>query len=147
MSDLSPELRARILHLLRERVNAAEIARHTGATRARIGAINAHLTRGTYEKVQNVEMLNELEASTETTFRLERDLQNALRRNIAELERGLSIIDDGKERKVPAGFIDITARDRDFPAWAARSGRHDQAFEGLRGGGGRRADGAGAAGS
>ena len=25
----------------------------------------------------------------------------------------MSIIDDGKERKVPAGFIDITARDRD----------------------------------
>jgi ATP-dependent DNA ligase len=25
----------------------------------------------------------------------------------------LSIIDDGKERKVPTGFIDITARDRD----------------------------------
>ena len=33
--------------------------------------------------------------------------------SIAELERDLSIIDDGKERKVPTGFIDITARDRD----------------------------------
>jgi hypothetical protein len=42
------------------------------ATRARIGAINAHLTRGTYEQVQNVEVLNELEATTETTFGLER---------------------------------------------------------------------------
>jgi hypothetical protein len=83
VSDLSAELRAEILHLLRERVDAAEIGRRTGATRARIGAINAHLTRGTYEKVQNVEMLDELEASTETTFGLERDLQNALRRNIA----------------------------------------------------------------
>jgi hypothetical protein len=52
----------------------AKIARRPGATWARIGAFNAHLTRGTYEKVQNVEMLNELEASTETTFGLERDL-------------------------------------------------------------------------
>ena len=33
--------------------------------------------------------------------------------SIAELERDLSIIDDGKECKVPTGFIDITARDRD----------------------------------
>jgi len=42
---------------------------------------------------------------------LERDLQKALRREIGQLEEGLSIIDDGVERAVPSGYIDITARD------------------------------------
>lgn len=42
---------------------------------------------------------------------LERDLQFALRRGIEELEPGLEIIDDGAERSVGSGFIDITARD------------------------------------
>jgi hypothetical protein len=43
---------------------------------------------------------------------LERDLQTALRRNIADLEQGLSIIDRGAERAVPSGRVDITALDR-----------------------------------
>lgn len=42
---------------------------------------------------------------------LERDLQAALRQAIEQLEPGLEIIDDGAERKVASGFIDITARD------------------------------------
>ena len=42
---------------------------------------------------------------------LERDLQTALRRAIEQLEPGLEIIDDGAERSVASGFIDITARD------------------------------------
>jgi hypothetical protein len=42
---------------------------------------------------------------------LERDLQAALRLEIEQLEPGLSIIDDGAERSVDSGFIDITARD------------------------------------
>ena len=42
---------------------------------------------------------------------LERDLQAALRREIGQLEPGLEIIDDGAERSVASGFIDITARD------------------------------------
>jgi endonuclease len=49
----------------------------------------------------------------ETKFGLERDLQSALRRHIGDLEPGLSITDAGKERRVPSGFIDIAARDRD----------------------------------
>ena len=44
-------------------------------------------------------------------FGLERDLQAALRRTIEQLEPGLEIIDDGAERSVSSGFIDITARD------------------------------------
>ena len=42
---------------------------------------------------------------------LERDLQAALRRSIEQLEPGLEIIDDGAERSVGSGFVDITARD------------------------------------
>lgn len=42
---------------------------------------------------------------------LERDMQAALRTEIHQLESGLVIIDDGAERSVDAGFIDITARD------------------------------------
>ena len=42
---------------------------------------------------------------------LERDLQAALRRAIGQLEPGLEIIDDGAERSVASGFVDITARD------------------------------------
>jgi hypothetical protein len=42
---------------------------------------------------------------------LERDLQAALRAEIEQLELGLAIVDDGAERSVESGFIDITARD------------------------------------
>lgn len=42
---------------------------------------------------------------------LERDMQAALRIEIQQLELGISIIDDGAERSVDSGFIDITARD------------------------------------
>ena len=46
-------------------------------------------------------------------FGLERDLQDALRANISQLEDGLKIIDGDIERRVEAGFIDILGRDRD----------------------------------
>ena len=42
---------------------------------------------------------------------LERDMQAALRVTIEQLESGLTIIDEGAERSVESGFIDITARD------------------------------------
>ena len=42
---------------------------------------------------------------------LERDMQTALRVDISRLEPGLIIIDDGAERAVLSGFIDILARD------------------------------------
>lgn len=42
---------------------------------------------------------------------LERDMQAALRVRIDQLEQGLQIIDEGAERSVESGFIDITARD------------------------------------
>jgi endonuclease len=44
-------------------------------------------------------------------FELERHLQSELRREIGQLELGLEIIDEGLERSVESGFIDILARD------------------------------------
>jgi endonuclease len=44
-------------------------------------------------------------------FELERHLQTELRCEIAQLETGLVIIDEGLERSVESGFIDILARD------------------------------------
>jgi hypothetical protein len=54
----------------------------------------------------------EIIEAEETTFGLERDMQMALRANIEQLELGLIIIDDGKERVTEAGRIDITASDK-----------------------------------
>jgi hypothetical protein len=42
---------------------------------------------------------------------LERDMQTALRRDLGSLEPGLRIIDDGAERAVSTGFVDILAED------------------------------------
>lgn len=53
----------------------------------------------------------ETEEALEMTFGLEKDLQAALRKNIESLEKGLTIIDNGKERSTEAGRIDITAKD------------------------------------
>ena len=58
--------------------------------------------------------LETAETSNETMpqrFSLERDMQAMLRRNISSLGTTLSIIDDGVERSVDSGFIDITCRD------------------------------------
>jgi RecB family endonuclease NucS len=61
-------------------------------------------------------------------FGLERDMQAALRENIQQLEDGLVIIDDGVERAVDSGFIDITARDKSGTAVVIelKAGRADQ---------------------
>lgn len=53
----------------------------------------------------------EILEAEEITFGLERDLQTALRANIAQLEPGLVIVDGGKEKITVAGRIDITAKD------------------------------------
>lgn len=44
-------------------------------------------------------------------FEVERHLQESLRREISQLEHGLSITDGGGERAVESGFIDILAQD------------------------------------
>ncbi len=56
---------------------------------------------------------NDSDSNTDagTTFGLERDMQDAIRETITQLEPGLEIIDNGVERKVASGFIDILAKD------------------------------------
>ncbi len=45
------------------------------------------------------------------TISLEKDMQAAIRQNINQIEEGLRITDNGRERSVETGFIDITAED------------------------------------
>ena len=47
----------------------------------------------------------------EAILSLEKDLNAALRQNIAQIEPGLTVIDGGKERIVASGKIDILAQD------------------------------------
>ncbi len=54
---------------------------------------------------------SEVEEEPEIQFGLERDMQAVLRQSISQLEDGLVVIDEGAERAVDSGFIDITARD------------------------------------
>jgi endonuclease len=49
----------------------------------------------------------------EQRFSLEKDMQLAIRKNIKSLDTSLIIIDDGSERSVKSGFIDITCEDQD----------------------------------
>jgi len=46
-------------------------------------------------------------------FEIERHLQAALRLEIGQIQRGLSVVDGGTERSVDSGFIDILAEDDD----------------------------------
>lgn len=61
----------------------------------------------------NSEVENEEITDKGRLIGLERDMQAALRSSIDQLEPGLEIIDDGAERHVSSGFIDITAKDAD----------------------------------
>lgn len=66
---------------------------------------------GTPSDIEEDQSSEDAIEATEVTFGLERDLQAALRANIDQLEPGLKVIDDGKERVTEAGRIDITAKD------------------------------------
>jgi hypothetical protein len=55
--------------------------------------------------------VSETEESQQQRFSLERDMQAALRRNIHAFDASLRVIDDGAERAVSSGLIDITCED------------------------------------
>lgn len=90
-------------------LNRHQIAERLGVTPGQVTAVKAVAAR---HKGENVETEEAVGDAIELTFSLERDLQRALRGNIAQLEPGLTIIDEGKEQTVSSGRIDITARDR-----------------------------------
>jgi endonuclease len=65
------------------------------------------------EPEDDTDTIPQREEIMEQRFSLERDMQAALRSNIESLEPSLRVIDDGAERAVESGFIDITCEDDD----------------------------------
>jgi transposase-like protein len=114
MASISEEQKTQIISLLQEgQLGREEIASRVGVSPGTVSAIKAHITMGTYRGAGASEAeTEELIEASEATFGLERDLQLALRSNVQQLEPGLAIIDDGKERTTDAGRVDITARDK-----------------------------------
>ncbi len=110
MSPIPENKKSEIIALIREgKLSREQIATKVGVSPGTVSAIKAHLTMGTYTEPSEAEEVIE---AIETTFGLERDLQIALRSNIEQLEQGLKIIDEGRERTTEAGRIDITAEDQ-----------------------------------
>ncbi len=64
----------------------------------------------TQDAISNIDFIPN-EESQKQRLSLERDMQVALRNNISSLEKTLKIIDDGAERAVDSGLIDITCED------------------------------------
>jgi RecB family endonuclease NucS len=108
--SISEEQRLEIISLIGTgQFDRDEIATRVGVSPGTVSAIKAHLTMRTYDDDLPSEQVIE---ALDTTFGLERDLQSALRANIEQLEQGLTIIDEGRERSTEAGRIDITAQDQ-----------------------------------
>jgi len=107
MPSIPEDKKERIISLLLDGVDRKTIAEELEVNPRSVSAIKAHMTMGSYESTQIEEVVDALE----TTFGLEKDLQEALRNNIEQLEPGLKIIDDGKETTTYAGRIDIMAED------------------------------------
>jgi len=110
LSPLTEDKRSRIIALLSEgKLGRYKIAAKTGVSPGTVTAIKSHVTMGTNTEPSEAEEVIE---ATVTTFGLERDLQKALRLNIEHLEKGLKIIDGGKEKVTEIGRIDILAEDQ-----------------------------------
>jgi RecB family endonuclease NucS len=103
--------RTKILELLADGLSSEEIARRLGVPKMRAAAVKAHMTMGRYEGALGAEEAEALVEAADLKFGLERDMQSALRRHIDQLDPRLTIVDEGKERHVEAGFIDILAED------------------------------------
>lgn len=113
---ISPKVLPSIIALIGEGRSSRDIASEMGYSVQQIAAVKAHMTMGTYpsgEIRSAAEAEAEAEQAIDAKFGLERDLQTALRRNLAQLESGLTIADGSKEHIVPSGRIDITARDHE----------------------------------
>lgn len=115
-SPISDDQRQEVLSLLRSGVTTKDIAAQTGVSLGQAAAIKAWITMGKYGDDSDAEIVAETASAVDTAFGLERDLQMALRRNIEQLEPGLTVMDGGKEQVVASGRIDITARSKDGTA-------------------------------
>lgn len=106
---IDEETRNTIISLFQNGLDDREIGNQLDLSPYTVRAVRAHITMGTYgaSPTENEEYIE----AEEIRFGLEKDLQHALRGNIKQLEAGLSIIDNGKERNTDAGFIDILCKD------------------------------------
>ena len=113
--------RQEIYNRIAEGKSTSEIVEEAGIPARGVAAFQASWTRGYRpESLAGLEPSpdlddgmgsDEVEDAVVTTFGLERDLQRTLRDNIAQLEPGLKIIDDGREHRCAAGLIDILCED------------------------------------
>jgi Endonuclease NucS/Homeodomain-like domain len=109
---MSDEQKAEILDLLRRGLSRYQVAEQVGVTPGQVSAIRAWITMRPEGPEPAGAESDEIVQAVETTFGLEQDLQEALRRNIAQLEPGMTIIDGDRERRVKSGGkIDILAKD------------------------------------
>ena len=113
---MTNEEREAIRELLGQGLSSEEVARRLGVPKVRVAAVRAHTTMGTYGASSTSEGLttddlDEAADAADLKFGLERDMQDALRASISQLDPSLRIVDGGKERRVDAGFIDILAED------------------------------------
>ena len=111
MTPITPEQSAEIYRLNAKGLNRNEIAETVGVTRRQVNSVLAWIKIRDHKGEDTEE--DEIADALGTSFGLERDLQDELRKRIDVLESGLTIIDDGKEKSVPSGRIDITAKGRD----------------------------------
>ena len=117
LKRMSDEQKAEIHKLLLQGMSRYDIAEQVGVTPGQVAAIRAWMTMRSRSAAlsppADAESDQIIEAIEDATFGLERDLQAALRRNIAQLEAGLTIVDEDRERRVSSGGrIDILAKDR-----------------------------------
>jgi len=109
-------IKNQIRELLESGLAPDEVSRRLGVPKGTVSAVKAHITMGSYVGGAAGPRLSEsdvaeIEDAGNLKFGLERDMQSALRQNIHQLDPTLRIIDEGKERRVDAGFIDILAAD------------------------------------
>jgi RecB family endonuclease NucS len=117
MPEIIPEQRKTANEMFDARRDSHEIADETGLSLGTVRALRAHHTmRKPDLGAEETEVLEEALTALTTTFGLERDLQKVLRQNIEQLEPGLKVVDDNKEKHVPSGYIDITAEDKNGAA-------------------------------
>jgi transposase-like protein len=106
MGSIPKERKPEIRQLIEEGgMTTKEIAEKFGVPVQAVRGIKAALTRWGLGGEEIIE-------AGKITFGLERDLQKALRSNIEQLEKGLKIVDGGKEKETEAGKIDILAQDK-----------------------------------
>jgi Endonuclease NucS len=105
---IRPNVLAEIHDLFDQGIPSAEIAQKYGIP---LGSIIAPRAIHNRRNQDHIPEEAGIENAVTTTFGLELDLQRALRQNIGQLEDGLKVVDNGKERQVKSGRIDITGED------------------------------------